>query len=222
VARFYRLVRLVIDLLVLRGRTNRSKDAEILVLRHQLAVLHRQVPRPRFERTDRALLTALSRVVGRDRWSIFLVKPDTILAWHRRLVANHWTYPHRPGRPSTIAETRRIIIRLARENPTWGYRRIHWRTRPTRYHHRRIDRVDDPQAGEYRSGIRPELRDMDHVPSRSSRGDCRVRLLHRRHRLATPLLHAVLHRTRNTSRPSRGDHHEPDRRVDDPKPPATS
>ena len=124
-ARFYRLIRVVIELLVLRGRTDRSKDAEILVLRHQLAVLHRQVPRPRFERTDRALLTALSRVVGRDRWSSFLVKPDTILAWHRRLVANHWTYPHRPGRPSTTAETRRIIIRLARENPTWGYRRIH-------------------------------------------------------------------------------------------------
>ena len=124
VARFYRLVRLVIELLALRGRTNRSKDAEILVLRHQLAVLHRQVPRPRFEPTDRAFLTALSRVLARDRWSILLVKPDPILAWHRRLVANHWTYPHRPGRPSTAAETRRIIIRLARENPTWGYRRI--------------------------------------------------------------------------------------------------
>ncbi len=124
-ARFYRLVRLVIDLLVLRGRTDRSKDAEILVLRHQLAVLHRQVPRPRFEPADRALLTALARVVGRDRWSSFLVRPDTILGWHRRLVANHWIYPHRPGRPSTAAETRRMIIRLARENPTWGYRRIH-------------------------------------------------------------------------------------------------
>ncbi len=123
--RFYRLVRLVISLLVLRSRTDRSKDAEIVVLRHQLAVLHRQVPRPRFEPTDRAFITALSRVVGRDCWSIFLVKPATILAWHRRLVANHWTYPHRPGRPSTIAETRQIIVRLARENPTWGYRRIH-------------------------------------------------------------------------------------------------
>jgi putative transposase len=125
VARFYRLVRLVIELLVLRGRTDRSKDAEILILRHQLAVLHRQVPRPRFEPTDRALLTALSRLVGRDRWSMFLMRPDTILRWHRRLVANHWTYPHRPGRPSTAAETRQTIIRFARENPTWGYRRIH-------------------------------------------------------------------------------------------------
>jgi putative transposase len=125
VARFYRLVRLVIDLLVLRGRTDRSKDVELLVLRHQLAVLKRQVPRPRFGPSDRAIITALARVLGRDRWSIILVKPDTILAWHRRLVANHWTYPHRPGRSSTAVETRRTIIRLARENPAWGYRRIH-------------------------------------------------------------------------------------------------
>lgn len=125
VARFYRLVRLVIDLLVLRSRTDRSKDAEVLVLRHQLAVLHRQMPRPRFEPTDRALLAALARVLGRDRWSSFLIKPDTILRWHRRLVANHWTYPHRPGRRPTAVETRQAIMRLARENPTWGYRRIH-------------------------------------------------------------------------------------------------
>jgi putative transposase len=125
VARFYRLVRLVIDLLVLRGRTDRSKDAELLVLRHQLGVLRRQVPRPRFGPSDRAIITALAGVLGRDRWSTFLVKPDTILAWHRRLVANHWTYLHRPGRPSTAVETRQMIVRLARENPAWGYRRIH-------------------------------------------------------------------------------------------------
>ncbi|MDP9334667.1 MAG: integrase core domain-containing protein [Actinomycetota bacterium] len=123
-ARFYRLVRLVIDLLVLRGRRDRSKDVEILVLRHQVAVLRRQIARPRFA-PDRAILTALAGVLGRDRWCIFMVKPDTLLRWHRRLVANHWTYPHRPGRPSTIAETRRLILRFARENPTWGYRRIH-------------------------------------------------------------------------------------------------
>ena len=123
--RFYRLVRLVIDLLVLRGRHDRSKDAEILVLRHQLAVLQRQITRPRFEPDDRAILTALARGLGRDRWSIFVVRPDTLLRWHRRIVANHWTYPHRPGRPSTIVETRKLVLRFARDNPTWGYRRIH-------------------------------------------------------------------------------------------------
>jgi putative transposase len=83
VARFYRLVRLVIDLLVLRGRRDRSKDVEILVLRHQLAVLQRQITRPRLEPNDRAILTAFARMLGRDRWSIFLVRPDTILGWHR-------------------------------------------------------------------------------------------------------------------------------------------
>jgi putative transposase len=124
VAHFYRLVRLVLDLLVLRGRRDRSKDVEILVLRHQLAVLQRQHPHPRFEPDDRAILTALSRAVRRDRWSMFVVKPDTLVRWHRRLVAKHWTYPHRRGRPSTITETRRTILRFARENPTWGYRRI--------------------------------------------------------------------------------------------------
>ena len=124
-ARFYRLVRLVVDLLVLRGSSDRSKDVEILVLRHQLAVLRRQVPRPRFDRNDRAFLSALARVLDRDRWSSFLVKPDTILRWHRRLVANYWTYPHRQGRPPTPAEIRDVVVRVAGENPTWGYRRIH-------------------------------------------------------------------------------------------------
>jgi hypothetical protein len=90
VARFYRLVRLVIDLLVPRGRVDRSKDVEILVLRHQLAVLRRQIARPRFEPDDRAVLSALARVLGRDHW-MMVVKPDTILGWHRRLVADRWT-----------------------------------------------------------------------------------------------------------------------------------
>jgi len=125
VARFYRLVPLVVDLLVLRGRRDRTKDVEILMLRHQLAALKRQHPHPRFEPEDRAIPTALARALGRDRWSIFLVQPDTILRWHRRLVANHWTYPHRPGRPSTVVEIRQLILRFARKNPAWGYRRIH-------------------------------------------------------------------------------------------------
>src|ERR1700730_6103919 len=109
----------------MRGRTDRSKDVEILVLRHQLGVLQRQISPPRFAPDDRAIISALARVLGREPWSIFMIKPDTILRWHRRLVANHWTSPHRPGRPTTTAETRRLITRLARENPTWGYRRIH-------------------------------------------------------------------------------------------------
>jgi len=122
----YRLVRVVLDLLVLRGRRDRSKDAEILVLRHQLAVLGRQVPRPQFEPVDRMFFSALARVLRRDRWTVLVMKPDTLLRWHRRLITKHWTYPHRqPGRPCTAAGTRQTIICFAHENPTWGYRRIH-------------------------------------------------------------------------------------------------
>ncbi len=123
---WYRLARLIVDLLMLRGRRDGSKDAEILVLRHQLAVLHRQVPHPRFDNTDRTIISTLARAIDRTRWSAFIIQPATILAWHRRLIAKHWTYPHRHvGRPATAAEIRTMIIRLATENPTWGYRRIH-------------------------------------------------------------------------------------------------
>ena len=102
-----------------------AKDAEILVLRQQLAVLRRQVARPRFTWSDRALVAALARLVPRERWAAFLVTPETILRWHRALVRRHWTYPHRrPGRPPLPEETVELIVRLARENPRWGYLRI--------------------------------------------------------------------------------------------------
>jgi transposase len=102
-----------------------AKDAEILVLRHQLAVLRRQVARPRFNWSDRAVIALLSGLVPCQRWSAFLVTPQTILDWHRRLVRGHWTYPHRrPGRPVLPAETVELICRLAQENPRWGYVRI--------------------------------------------------------------------------------------------------
>jgi putative transposase len=84
-----------IQLLVLLARSDAAKDLEILVLRHQLVVLRRQIARPRLEPADRAVLAALSRVLPRSRWSCFFVKPDTLLRWHRRLVADAWTYPHR-------------------------------------------------------------------------------------------------------------------------------
>jgi hypothetical protein len=121
VARFYRLVRLVIDLLVVRARRDRSKDVEILVLRHQLAVLQRQISRPHFEPDDRAILTALARVLSRDRWSIFLVRPDTIRGWHRRLIANHWTYPA-PARPA-IHRRLRDPVRPNATEPAPAFRR---------------------------------------------------------------------------------------------------
>jgi putative transposase len=114
-----------IQLLVLLARGDTAKDLEILVLRQQLTVLRRQVPRPRFEPADRALLAAVSRMPPRSGWWCFLVKPETLLRWHRRLVAGAWTYPHRQtGRPPLDQETQQLIVRLARENPRWGYQRI--------------------------------------------------------------------------------------------------
>ena len=113
-----------IQLLALLAPGDAAKELEILVLRHQLNVLRRQTPRPKLEPTDRALLAAISRVLPRSRWSCFLVRPETLLRWHRRLVAGAWTYPHQPGRPPLDEDIQQLIIRLARENPRWGYQRI--------------------------------------------------------------------------------------------------
>jgi len=111
--------------LVLLARGDAAKDLEILVLRHQLSVLRRQISRPRFEPADRALLAAVSRMLPRSVWSCFLVKPDTLLRWHRRLVAGAWTYPQRhTGRPRLDEDVQLLIVRLATENPRWGYQRI--------------------------------------------------------------------------------------------------
>jgi putative transposase len=94
---------------------------EILVLHHQLGVLRCQIPRPRLGPGDRALLAAVHRVLPRSRWSCFLVTPETLLRWHRRLVAGAWTYPHRQkGRPPLDQELQQLIVRLAREPLGWA------------------------------------------------------------------------------------------------------
>jgi putative transposase len=114
-----------IQLLVLLARGDAAKDLEILVLRHQLAVLCRQTARPRLKPADRALLAAVSQVPPRGRWSCFFVRPETLLGWHRRLVAGARTHPHRrTGRPPLDQPLQDLIVRLARENPRWGDQRI--------------------------------------------------------------------------------------------------
>jgi hypothetical protein len=196
------------QLLVLLTRGDAAKDLEIWVLRHQLVVLRRHAPRPKLEPADRALLAAISRALPRTRWSCFLITPQTLLRWHRRLVAGAWTYPHRrPGRPPLDADTQRLIVRLATENPRWGYRRI--------------------QGGLLRLGmqvsataIRTTLRrhGLDPAPRRAStswRGFLRqqaagilaLRLLYRRHCLAAAAVCTVLPRAGSLQSGTSSHHH---------------
>ncbi len=120
----YLAVRRGLELVALMFQGRGAKEVEILVLRHQLAVLRRRGVRPKLKRADRALLAAFSRVLPRKRWKGFFVEPDTLLRWHRRLVARRWSDGSPPGRPRKPEATRELVLRLASENDTWGYRRI--------------------------------------------------------------------------------------------------
>ncbi|OLE22670.1 MAG: integrase [Actinobacteria bacterium 13_1_20CM_3_71_11] len=121
----YLIIRQVLQLMLLALRGDRANEVDILVLRHQVAVLRRQVRRLDLEPADRAVLAGLSRLLPRVRWAAFFVTPATLLRWHRRLIARRWTYSSRSlGRPSVTAQVRELVLRLARENPSWGCRRI--------------------------------------------------------------------------------------------------
>src|SRR5438045_8166991 len=114
----------MLQLVLLRRRSDDFKELEIVVLRHELSVLRRQARRPQLTMADRVPLAAASRLLPRPSWRSLMVTPATLLRWHRRLVARRWTYGGRCGRPPIDEGIRALVLRLARENPRWGYQRI--------------------------------------------------------------------------------------------------
>jgi len=124
----YLAVLRVFSWLALLTRSDRAKDVELLILRHQVAVLQRQVGTPRLSWADRAVLAALARLLpgSQLRQLRLIISPRTLLRWHADLVRRRWAYPRRtPGRPRTAPAVRALVLEMARDNPSWGYRRIH-------------------------------------------------------------------------------------------------
>jgi hypothetical protein len=155
----YLVVLRVLGWLALLARSNREKDVEILILRHQVAVLQRQVKVPRLSWADRAVLAALARLLsGRQfRQLRLIVALQTLLRWHAGLVQRHWTYPRRPGRPRTAPSVRELVLEMARDNPggVTGASTASW---PAWAQTRAIHGLADPQGRGHRPGA-DEVRD---------------------------------------------------------------
>jgi putative transposase len=206
----YQVVRALLGAVSVLCRGGVSKEAELLVLRHENAVLRREITRVRYTAADRVWLSALARLLPRRRWTeIFAVTPATLLTWHRRLVARRWDYRdrRRPGRRPTPAPTKTLILRMSKDNPGWGHRRIQGEL--IRLGHR----IAASTVWEIltAAGIDPAPRragpTLATVPHRPSQGDHRVRLPHCRGHHAAPAVRVGLHRARHPAT-ARGRRHE--------------
>ena len=161
------------------GSSAAALEVENAVLRHQLTVLRRTVKRPPLRRRSRLLLAAASMQLPRERWSVFLVSPQTLLRWHRELVARKWTYRHRsPGRPPLDSALRELVVRLGRENPSWGCVRIQGELRKLGIRVGRDHDQVDPETLRGRSGAAPGRSLLARVPAGASAGDAGLRFLH--------------------------------------------
>jgi hypothetical protein len=193
------------------GHRRDEKDIELLVLRHQLKVLQRQVTRPRLNRLDRVLLAAASRRLPKSSWSSFLVKPETLLRWHRELVRKKWTHRRtgHPGRPAIEPDVRDLIVRLGTENPRWGYQRIRGELMKLEI---RVS-ATTIRTIMLRHGLDPAPRragpTWTPVPPVTGGGDPRDRLLHRRDDWTEDDLRPVLHRALDPASARGGRHHAP-------------
>jgi hypothetical protein len=146
----------VVQWFALLARSSAAKDAELLVLRHEVAVLRRQVARPRVDWADRAVLAGLSRLLPPQLRRGLLMRPVTLLRWHRDLIRRCWTYPHRRGRPTVTAELRQLLLRVARENPDLGLPTHPRRAVPARLQGRGQHCVEHPAACRCCSRLRVE------------------------------------------------------------------
>jgi hypothetical protein len=176
----------VLGLVVRLRRSDAAKEIELLALRHEVGVLRRHIGWTRYELADRALLAALSRLLPRSSWRRFGVTPQTLLTWHRRLVARRWTYLHRrPGRPTVDDETTALVRRLVTENPRWGYCRIQGEllklgVRLTASTIARI--MPDHEGPRSRSSSSENRAQLESFPSGPGQGHRGHRLLHGGHR----------------------------------------
>jgi hypothetical protein len=195
----------------------RDREVEILVLRHQVKVLKRKAGRPRLRRRDRILLAAAARILPKERWSCFIVTPQTLLRWHRELVRRKWTYrQRRTGRPRLDPKIRALAIRMATENPRWGYIRIQGELRKLgiRVGATTIRRIL------LKEGLGPAPRRAG--PSWSeflraqAEGILACELLHRGNRVPQDPLRVVLHRGRHSTRSHHLRNEESERRLRHP------